>query len=43
MEHIAPETLQHVWDKGDARYDLGFLATDYVTHLRHHIEQIERN
>jgi len=42
MEHLAPETLGHIWDKGDARYDLQFVATDYVTHLRHHVEQVER-
>ena len=42
MERIAPETLGHIWDKGDARYDLQFVATDYVVHLRHHLEQIER-
>jgi hypothetical protein len=47
IEHIAPETLTHVWDKtgdqgGDTRYDLEFVATDYVAHLRHHVEQIER-
>ncbi len=41
MERIAPETLGHIWDKGDARYDLQFVATDYVVHLRHHLEQIE--
>lgn len=43
MESIAPEALGNVWDKGDARHDLAFVATDYVTHLRHHIEQIERS
>ena len=46
IERIAPETLGHVWDKsgeqGDARYDLEFVATDYVAHLRHHVSQIER-
>lgn len=46
MENLAPETLGHVWDKtgdqDDGRYDLAFVATDYVTHLRHHVEQIER-
>jgi hypothetical protein len=46
MARIAPETLAHVWDKsgdqGDTRYDLEFVATDYVVHLRHHVEQIER-
>ncbi len=43
MEHIAPETLGHIWDKGDARYDLEFVVTDYLMHLRHHVEQIERS
>jgi hypothetical protein len=42
MERIAPETLGHIWDKGDARYDLQFVVTDYVVHLRHHLQQIER-
>jgi hypothetical protein len=46
MEGIAPEALAHTWDKtgdqGDTRYDLEFVATDYVVHLRHHVEQIER-
>jgi hypothetical protein len=43
MERIAPETLGHIWDKGDARYDLEFVATDYLVHLRHHVEQIVRS
>lgn len=46
MERIEPSTLGHLWEKtGDqegTRYDLQFVATDYVTHLRHHVEQIER-
>ena len=47
MERIAPDALTHVWDKtgdqgGDTRYDLEFVATDYVSHLRHHVDQIER-
>jgi hypothetical protein len=44
MQHIAPETLGNIWDyKEEARYDLEFVATDYVVHLRHHIEQILRS
>jgi hypothetical protein len=44
MEHIAPETLGHIWDyKEETRYDLEFVATDYVVHLRHHVEQILRS
>ena len=48
MERIAPDTLAHVWDKtggqehGDTRYDLEYVATDYVTHLRHHLAQIDQ-
>jgi hypothetical protein len=46
IERIAPETLGHVWvrdgEQGNARLDLEFVATDYVVHLRHHVEQIER-
>jgi hypothetical protein len=43
IEHIAPETLAHIWNyKEEGRYDLEFVATDYVVHLRHHVEQIER-
>ena len=42
MARIAPETLTHVWDKSededDTRYDLEFVATDYVAHLRHHVD-----
>jgi len=44
MEHIAPETLGHIWDyRGEGRYDLEFVVTDYVVHLRHHVEQIVRS
>ena len=43
MERIAPETLGHIWDWDEGRYDLEFVVTDYVEHLRHHLEQIERS
>lgn len=42
MERIDRATLGHIWDKGDARYDLAFVVADYVVHLRHHVEQIAR-
>lgn len=42
MEHIAPDTLGNTWVWEEGRYTLEYVATDYVTHLRHHIEQIER-
>lgn len=40
MEHIEAATLGHIWVYGDERLELGFVATDYVRHLRHHVEQI---
>lgn len=42
MEQIAPETLGNIWEWEERRYTLEFVATDYVAHLRHHVEQIER-
>ena len=42
MARMEPGALRHIWDKGDERHDLEFVATDYVRHLRHHVEQIER-
>ncbi|HTX42904.1 MAG TPA: DinB family protein [Acidobacteriaceae bacterium] len=40
MERIGAESLMHVWVNGTERHELGFLAADYVAHLRHHLEQI---
>lgn len=40
IEYIAPETLGHVWDSGNNRYTLEFIVSDYLVHLRHHVEQI---
>ncbi|MGB6133884.1 MAG: DinB family protein [Acidobacteriaceae bacterium] len=40
IERIGVESLKHVWDNGSERHELGFLAADYVVHLRHHLEQI---
>jgi hypothetical protein len=40
IEYIAPETLTHHWDYGSSRFDLAFVAADYVVHLRHHLDQI---
>jgi DinB superfamily len=42
IAQIAPEALGNVWDWEEGRYTLEFIAADYVRHLRHHIEQIER-
>jgi len=42
MEQIAPETLGNIWAWEEGRYTLEFVATDYVTHLKHHVEQIDR-
>jgi hypothetical protein len=43
IEHIAPETLGHIWEREEGRSTLEFIATDYLTHLRHHVEQIEQS
>lgn len=40
MERLDPAALKNIWDSGSFRYDLAFVAVDYVDHLRHHVEQI---
>lgn len=40
IERIDPAALPHIWDNGSYRLTLEFIATDYVDHLRHHLEQI---
>ena len=40
IEYIAPETLGHVWDSGNNRYTLEFIVSDYLSHLRHHVQQL---
>jgi DinB superfamily len=40
IEYIDPQTLGHVWDSGNNRYTLDFIVSDYLVHLRHHLEQI---
>jgi DinB superfamily len=40
IEHLDPAALPHIWDTGNHRYTLEFIATDYVDHLRHHLAQI---
>jgi len=42
IEQTAPETLGHQWVWNEGTLTLEFVATDYVRHLRHHIEQIEK-
>lgn len=40
IEHLDPAALPHVWDSGNHRYTLEYVATDYLVHLRHHLAQI---
>lgn len=40
IEYMDAEALGHVWDSGNNRYTLDFIVSDYLVHLRHHIEQI---
>jgi hypothetical protein len=43
IEHIAPEKLGHIWEREEGCSTLEFIATDYLAHLRHHVEQIEQS
>jgi hypothetical protein len=40
IEQLDPAALSHIWDTGNNRYTLEFIATDYVAHLHHHVAQI---
>jgi hypothetical protein len=40
IEHLDPAALSHIWEYGNNRYTLEYVATDYVVHLRHHLAQI---
>ena len=40
LEHLPPAALGHVWDSGDHRHTLEYIAADYLVHMRHHLEQM---
>jgi hypothetical protein len=40
IESIDPSALGHVWHSSDGDVTLEFIATDYVRHLKHHLNQI---
>lgn len=40
IESLDPSALGHVWHSADGDVTLEFLATDYVEHMKHHLEQI---
>jgi hypothetical protein len=40
IESFDPSTLGHVWHAADGDLTLECIATDYVTHLKHHLAQI---
>lgn len=40
IEYIDPKALGNVWDSGNNRYTLEFIVSDYLVHLRHHMQQI---
>lgn len=40
MRHADPNALSHVWKAANGDVDLQFLMTDYLTHLKHHLQQI---
>ena len=40
IRQLDPATAGHVWKSPSGNVDLGFLVTDYITHLRHHLDQL---
>jgi hypothetical protein len=40
IESIDPSALNHVWHSPGGDVTLEFIATDYVRHLKHHLQQI---
>jgi hypothetical protein len=40
IESIDPSARDHVWHSPGGDVTLEFIATDYVHHLRHHLQQI---
>ena len=40
IESLDPSALDHVWHSPDGDVTLEFIATDYVRHLEHHLQQI---
>ena len=40
IESIDPSALDHVWHSPGGDVTLEFIATDYVRHLEHHLQQI---
>ena len=40
IESLDDAALAHVWRSPDGNVTLEFIATDYVRHLKHHLDQI---
>jgi hypothetical protein len=40
IESLDPSALGHVWHSPGGDLTLEFIATDYVSHLKHHLRQI---
>src|SRR5437870_13281002 len=40
MRHADPQAGSHLWKSPDGDVPLAFLMTDYLKHLRHHLDQI---
>jgi len=40
IESLEPDALGHVWHASDGDVTLEFIATDYVKHMKHHLNQI---
>jgi hypothetical protein len=40
MRHADPQAAGNIWKSPDGDVTLAFLMTDYLKHLRHHLDQI---
>jgi DinB superfamily len=40
IESLDPSAFGHVWHSPDGDVTLEFIATDYVRHMKHHLDQI---
>jgi hypothetical protein len=40
MRHADPQAAGHLWQSPEGDVTLAFLMTDYLRHLRHHLDQI---
>jgi hypothetical protein len=40
IRNVNPVALKNTWNSPDGSVDLEFVITDYITHMRHHLDRI---